>query len=120
MTESTAVAFPFAAPGHLQPPAEFAALREGQPVRRVALPYGGEGWLVTRYADVKTVLADPRFSRAAAVGAGRAAQHTGAGPAGQPAVDGPARAFPAAPAGGQHFHHEEHRKLASAYRAGGG
>jgi nocardicin N-oxygenase len=72
MTSSTAqeaVAFPFTAPGRLQPPAEFAALREGQPVRRVQLPYGGEGWLVTRYADVKAVLADPRFSRAATVGA---------------------------------------------------
>ncbi|MEU6351075.1 cytochrome P450 [Streptomyces sp. NPDC047072] len=39
-----------------------------QPVLRVRLPFGGEGWLVTRYADVRTVLADPRFSRAAAVG----------------------------------------------------
>ncbi|MFE7277368.1 cytochrome P450 [Streptomyces sp. NPDC057623] len=39
-----------------------------QPVLRVRLPFGGDGWLVTRHADVRTVLADPRFSRAAAVG----------------------------------------------------
>jgi len=38
------------------------------PVLRVRLPFGGDGWLVTRHADVRTVLADPRFSRAAAVG----------------------------------------------------
>ncbi|MEU0358757.1 cytochrome P450 [Streptomyces cyaneofuscatus] len=39
-----------------------------QPVLRVRLPFGGDGWLVTRYADVRTVLSDPRFSRAAAAG----------------------------------------------------
>ncbi|QNP71118.1 cytochrome P450 [Streptomyces roseirectus] len=39
-----------------------------RPVLRVRLPFGGDGWLVTRHADVRTVLADPRFSRAAAVG----------------------------------------------------
>ncbi|MER5555533.1 cytochrome P450 [Streptomyces sp. NPDC002793] len=40
-----------------------------RPVLRVRLPFGGDGWLVTRHADVKTVLSDPRFSRAAAAGA---------------------------------------------------
>ncbi|MFD7061132.1 cytochrome P450 [Streptomyces sp. NPDC059906] len=35
---------------------------------RVTMPYGGDAWLVTRYEDVRTVLADPRFSRAAAAG----------------------------------------------------
>lgn len=44
----------------------YTELREG-PLRRVRLPYGEPGWLASRYADVKTVLADPRFSRAAAV-----------------------------------------------------
>ncbi|PZM89993.1 MAG: cytochrome P450 [Actinobacteria bacterium] len=34
---------------------------------RVQLPYGEEAWLATRYADVRTVLGDPRFSRAASV-----------------------------------------------------
>jgi cytochrome P450 len=32
------------------------------------LPYGEPGWLATRYADVKVVLGDARFSRAAAMG----------------------------------------------------
>jgi cytochrome P450 len=40
-------------------------LQDGRPCQ-VQLPYGEAAWLVTRYADVKTVLADPRFSRASA------------------------------------------------------
>jgi cytochrome P450 len=39
-----------------------------RPLTKVRLPYGGEAWLATRYADVKTVLGDRRFSRAAAAG----------------------------------------------------
>jgi cytochrome P450 len=46
---------------------QLVALRE-QPLARVRLPYGGDAWLATRYADVRTVLGDPRFSRAAAGG----------------------------------------------------
>jgi cytochrome P450 len=46
----------------------YAQLRREEPVSRVRLPYGGEGWLVTRYEDAKLVLADPRFSRAVIVG----------------------------------------------------
>jgi cytochrome P450 len=34
----------------------------------VRLPHGGEAWLAVRPADVRTVLGDPRFSRAAVVG----------------------------------------------------
>jgi cytochrome P450 len=39
-----------------------ARLREQCPVQHVVLPEG-EGWLVTRYADVKAVSTDPRVSR---------------------------------------------------------
>jgi len=46
----------------------YAALRREQPLCRVQLPYGEPAWLATRYEDVKVVLGDPRFSRAAAVG----------------------------------------------------
>ena len=46
----------------------FAQLREREPLIRVRLPYGEPAWLATRYEDVKVVLGDPRFSRAAAVG----------------------------------------------------
>ncbi|RZT85837.1 cytochrome P450 [Pseudonocardia sediminis] len=47
----------------------YAELRRDEPLTRVRLPYGEEGWLVTRYDDVRTVMSDPRFSRAAVVGA---------------------------------------------------
>jgi len=39
-------------------------LQEHEPLARVKLPYGGEGWLLTRYDDVRTALGDPRFSLA--------------------------------------------------------
>lgn len=45
----------------------FAHLREHEPFRRVQLPHGDEAVLITRYHDVRAVLADPRFSRAATV-----------------------------------------------------
>lgn len=46
----------------------YARLRRDEPVARVTMPHGGDAWLVTRYDDVRAVLADPRLSRAAAVG----------------------------------------------------
>ena len=36
-------------------------VREQAPVREVDLPEGGTTWLVTRYADARSVMADPRF-----------------------------------------------------------
>lgn len=57
--------FPFAPPAELHMEPAFAQLRKEEPISRVRLPYGGEAWLVTRYQDIKTVLGDPRFSRAA-------------------------------------------------------
>ncbi|MFF7635734.1 cytochrome P450 [Kitasatospora sp. NPDC008050] len=44
------------------PDPEYARLREERPVSRIAFPSGGSGWLVTRYADARAVLADPAFS----------------------------------------------------------
>ncbi|MFF4491400.1 cytochrome P450 [Streptomyces sp. NPDC001544] len=41
----------------------YAWLREHAPVRRTKLPSGVEAWLVTRYADAKQALADPRLSK---------------------------------------------------------
>ena len=41
-------------------------LQEHEPLARVKLPYGEEGWLLTRYDDVRTALGDPRFSLAQA------------------------------------------------------
>lgn len=69
MTVNTEVRrYPFGEPDRLEMDPLFTQLRREEPVCRVELPYGGEGWLVTRYEDVKLVLADPRFSRAATVG----------------------------------------------------
>ncbi|MEU8252231.1 cytochrome P450 [Nonomuraea sp. NPDC048916] len=46
----------------------YAQLRRIEPMSRVQMPYGEPAWLATRYADVKLVLTDPRFSRAIAQG----------------------------------------------------
>lgn len=60
--------YPFSDPDRLNLDPLYARLRRQEPVTRVRLPFGEEAWLATRYADVRTVLGDPRFSRAAAVG----------------------------------------------------
>jgi cytochrome P450 len=41
----------------------FARLRESRPVAPVPMPGYGRVWMVTRYADVRTVLTDPRLAR---------------------------------------------------------
>ncbi|MEC4017312.1 cytochrome P450 family protein [Streptomyces sp. H27-D2] len=41
----------------------YAWLREHAPVHRTELPSGVEAWLVTRYADARTALADGRLSK---------------------------------------------------------
>ncbi|MCX4680653.1 cytochrome P450 [Streptomyces sp. NBC_01433] len=61
-------AYPFGPIDRLDVDPKLAEICGEQPVLRVSLPFGGDAWLVTRHADVKVVLADPRFSRAAAVG----------------------------------------------------
>ncbi|WP_280272294.1 cytochrome P450 [Nocardia wallacei] len=58
--------YPFGEPVRLDMHPLMTKLQREEPVSRIRLPYGGEGWLVTRYDDVKLVLADRRFSRAAA------------------------------------------------------
>jgi len=60
--------YPFGIPVRLEIDPLLTTLRREEPLARVRMPYGGEGWLVTRYEDVRFVLADPRFSRAATVG----------------------------------------------------
>ncbi|WP_067499323.1 cytochrome P450 [Actinoplanes sp. TFC3] len=58
--------YPFTGPAPLEPPAEWAELRSKCPVAAVSLPSGDTAQLLTRYADVKQVLSDPRFPRASA------------------------------------------------------
>lgn len=68
MASPEARRFPFAEPVGLQIEPLFAALRESEPVSRIRLPYGGEGWFVARYEDNRRLLNDRRFSRAASQG----------------------------------------------------
>lgn len=61
--------YPIPSEAALEPPAEWARLRERCPVMPVTLPSGDEAALVTRYADVRAVLSDPRFTRPVGQGA---------------------------------------------------
>jgi cytochrome P450 RapN len=60
--------YPFGAAEKLQLHPRYAELRQDAPLLRVSMPFGGEAWLATRHEDIKTVLADLRFSRAVTVG----------------------------------------------------
>ncbi|GGV61822.1 cytochrome P450 [Streptomyces longisporoflavus] len=64
------LSYPFHRPSAIEVPPLYAELRESCPVAHVRLPSGDPGHVVTRYDDVRTVLADPRFSRAATVAPG--------------------------------------------------
>ncbi|HEX6347442.1 cytochrome P450 [Umezawaea sp.] len=55
--------YPIPSPTALEPPPEWARLRRSCPVADVRLPSGDGASLLTRYDDVKQVLADPRFRR---------------------------------------------------------
>lgn len=68
MTATEPRKYPFSSADRLNLDPFYAELRRQEPVSKVRLPFGEDAWLATRYADVKTVLADPRFSRAAALG----------------------------------------------------
>ncbi|GAB2931502.1 cytochrome P450 [Micromonospora polyrhachis] len=70
MTEQhTPLPYPFASsPSIHHPSPELTELRENRPVVPVVMSDGSPAWLVTRHADVRRVLTDSRFSRAAARG----------------------------------------------------
>ncbi|WP_211267271.1 cytochrome P450 [Nonomuraea candida] len=55
--------YPFTNPAALEPPPEWAELRERCPVAPIRLASGDRALLLTRYDDVKQVLSDPRFTR---------------------------------------------------------
>ncbi|GII31948.1 cytochrome P450 [Planotetraspora mira] len=57
------LSYPIPSDAALEPPAEWAELRSKCPVAHVKLPSGDQATLLTRYEDVKRVLADPRFTR---------------------------------------------------------
>jgi len=57
---------PLPAPGSMGPPVEFLNLRQAHPLVRVRLDPAmpdSTAWYVTRYADVKALMSDPRFIR---------------------------------------------------------
>ncbi|MFB6980936.1 cytochrome P450 [Streptomyces scopuliridis] len=58
--------YPFTSAEPLELSPLYTELRAG-PLPKVRLPYGEDAWLVTRYADARFVLSDPRFSLAAGV-----------------------------------------------------
>jgi nocardicin N-oxygenase len=59
--------FPTVSAQSLDPDPLLLDLLASEPVSRVRLPYGEPCWLVTRHDDVRLVLSDHRFSRAATV-----------------------------------------------------
>ncbi|MEV6240737.1 cytochrome P450 [Lentzea sp. NPDC051838] len=62
----TARSYPFGPVDGLVIDPMYGRLREEEPLARVKLPYGEEGWLLTRYDDVRIALGDARFSLAQA------------------------------------------------------
>jgi cytochrome P450 monooxygenase len=59
---STEVPFPVRRPGESFPPPEYTGYRESPGLVRTHLPTGQPVWLVSRHADVRAVLTDPRIS----------------------------------------------------------
>ncbi|MGW6304227.1 cytochrome P450, partial [Streptomyces niveus] len=66
-TDRPVLEYPFHRPSAVEVPPVYEELRGKCPVAHVRLPTGDEGYVVTRYDDVRTVLADARFSRAATI-----------------------------------------------------
>ncbi|MEV0777542.1 cytochrome P450 [Streptomyces sp. NPDC050433] len=66
-TDRPVLEYPFHRPSAVEVPPVYEELRGKCPVAHVRLPTGDEGYVVTRYDDVRTVLADDRFSRAATI-----------------------------------------------------
>ncbi|MFD7660570.1 cytochrome P450 [Actinosynnema sp. NPDC059797] len=68
-TTTDPTAYPFTLSDGLGLDRAYAAARDTAGLLRVRMPFGEDAWLATRYADVRLVLGDLRFSRA------RAAEH---------------------------------------------
>ncbi|MEU0884278.1 cytochrome P450 [Lentzea sp. NPDC005914] len=62
----TARSYPFGPVDGLEIDPTYGRLREDEPLARVQLPHGEEGWLLTRYDDVRLAMSDARFSLAQA------------------------------------------------------
>lgn len=64
MTETTETSFPAGRPSGcpFDPAGGYTSLREAEGLTKVATPAGVDAWVFSRYADVRSVLADPRLS----------------------------------------------------------
>ncbi|MCX4695662.1 cytochrome P450 [Streptomyces sp. NBC_01408] len=60
------LSYPFAVPVRLDLDPQYEECRRSEALTPVQPPYGDPSWLATRHEDIRTVLADPRFSRAEA------------------------------------------------------
>src|SRR5262245_33007696 len=65
MSEPEPPLFPFDTAAELDAEPEYRRLRQEEPVAKVRLRPGGEAYLASRYEDVRRILSDPVFSRAA-------------------------------------------------------
>ncbi|MFD9045063.1 cytochrome P450 [Streptomyces bottropensis] len=63
--DETVRPYPFERPSAMQACPVYKDLRETCPVSKVRMPSGDQAFLVTTYDEVRTVLSDQRFSRAA-------------------------------------------------------
>ncbi|MEV0829411.1 cytochrome P450 [Nonomuraea rubra] len=61
-TSEHAPAFPMRRTCPFAPPDEYRRMRDTAPVVRAALPNGAPVWAVTRYAEARRLLSDPRIS----------------------------------------------------------
>lgn len=61
-TSGAAVRFPIARTCPFAVPETYLRLQRDEPVSRVEMSDGSRAWLLTRHADVRAVLVDPRFS----------------------------------------------------------
>jgi cytochrome P450 len=74
----TRIAFPFTSTRTLYHPSAELTSVGGQPPTPVSMPDGSTAWLVTRHAEVRQILVDPVFSRAAMAGPGQPGTELGA------------------------------------------
>jgi cytochrome P450 len=64
-TQKCPYSYPFHRPSAVEVPPLYEQLRATDPVAKVTLPSGDEGYVVSCHDDAKLVLSDLRFSRAA-------------------------------------------------------
>jgi len=63
VTERDAIDYPMPPVAAIEPPAQWEKLRQECPVAQVRLPSGDQAALLTRYDDIRQLIADPRFAR---------------------------------------------------------